>query len=189
MNEVSMNHLTTTEMFQIVDGTIANGEKTRLLVHLETCERCRREVEFHRTLGHAVKEAPRAKLSKDFTRRIVGRVAPEKKKPWTASVLDNLGNIMAMGLVLGIVWYAINIAPAPKSSSEPSAITKAFAAYVEYYGRVRDAASGQMKKVLGEPKKEQASRSNDIVATTLISLLILVAVDRVVGRRVTKIRA
>ena len=183
-----MNHLTTREIFQIVDGTIANGERTKLVAHLEACQRCRQEVMFHKSLGQAAKEVPLAKPSKEFTAHIVGIITPETKKSWMSKTIDNLGNIIAMGLVLSAVWYAVNMAPASKSPSEPSGISKALAVYMEYYAKAREAASKEIVRFAGEPKKEQASKTADVATLTLISLLILVAIDRFVVRRVIKIR-
>ena len=183
-----MNHLTTREIFQIVDGTIATGEKTKLTIHLESCKRCRQEVQFHRSLSQAAREAPLARPSKGFTARIVGKITPETKKSWMSKTIDNLGNIIAMGLVLSIVGYAVNMAPASKSPLEPSAISKALGVYGEYYAKVRDAASKEIVRVVGEPKKEQTSKAADVTMLTLISLLILVAIDRFVVRRVIRIR-
>ena len=183
-----MSHLTTREIFQIVDGTIANGEKTKLIIHLEACKRCRQEVQFHRSLGQAAKEVPLAEPSKGFTARIVGKIAPETRKSWMSKIVDNLGNIIAMGLVLSIVWYAVNMAPASKSPIEPSALSKGLGVYVEYYAKARNAASKEIEKVVGEPKKEQTSKTADVTTLTLISLLILVVIDRFVVRRVIRIR-
>ncbi|MCX6134022.1 MAG: zf-HC2 domain-containing protein [Ignavibacteriales bacterium] len=44
-----MNHLTTSEIFQIVDETLANGARTRIVAHLEVCPRCRQEVAVRQT--------------------------------------------------------------------------------------------------------------------------------------------
>jgi hypothetical protein len=186
--EVAMNHLTTKEIFQIVDGTIANGERTKLMVHLEACQRCRQEVQFHRSLGQAAKDAPPAKLSDGFTARIVSRIAPEAKKSLISKIVDNLGNILAMGLVLSAIWFAVTSTPVSKSSTEPSGISKALALYMEYYAKASDVASKQLVRVVGEPDKSQTSKSADVATLTLISLLILVAIDRFVVRRVIKLR-
>ncbi|MCX6142743.1 MAG: zf-HC2 domain-containing protein [Ignavibacteriales bacterium] len=186
--EVTMNHLTTKEIFQIVDGTIANGERTKLMVHLEACHRCRQEVQFHRSLGQAAKDAPLAKPLNGFTARIVTRIVPEAKKSLMSKIVDNLGNILAMGLVLSVVWFAVMSAPPSRGPTEPSGISKALAVYVEYYAKARDVASKQFVRVVGEPDKDQTSKSADITTLTLISLLILVAIDRFVVRRVIRIR-
>jgi hypothetical protein len=186
--EASMNHLTTREIFEIVDGTIANGEKTRLIVHLEACPQCRQEVQFHRSIGQAAREGPLAQPSKGFKARIVGKVAPEARKSLVSKIVDNLANIMAMGLVLSVVWYAVNMAPASRNTTEPSGIAKALAVYTEYYAMARDATSNEIIGVVGQRKKEPTSHTADVVTLTLISLLILVAIDRFVVRRVTKIR-
>ena len=127
-----MNHLTTREILQIVDGTIANGEKTKLIVHLDVCDRCRQEVQFHRSIGQAVREFPLVRPSNEFTACILGKIAPAAKKSWISRVVDNLGNIIAMGLVLSVVWYAVSMVPSSTSPTEPSGISKALAVYVEY---------------------------------------------------------
>ena len=183
-----MNHLTTREMFQIVDGTIANGERTKLISHLETCQRCRTEFEFQRSLSQAARQTPLARPSKGFTSRVVRKIAPEMKKSWVSRFVDNLGNIMAMGLVLSIVWYAVTLAPTSANPTQPSALSKAFGVYVEYYAKARDAASKEFVHVVGESKKDQATNTSDVATLTLISLLILVAIDRFVVRRVIRIR-
>jgi hypothetical protein len=183
-----MNHLTTREVLQFVDGTIANGEKTELIVHLETCARCRQQVQLHRSLGQAVKEVPLVQPPAGFTARVMGTIAPTPKKSWVSKIIDNLGNILAMGLVLSIVWYAVNTVPASNTQMEPFGISKALTLYLEYYAKARDLASREMVKVVGEPKKEQTSKSADVAQLTLISLLILVAIDRLVLRRVIRIR-
>lgn len=183
-----MDHLTVREIFQIVDGTIANGERTKLMVHLEGCQRCRQEVQIHRSVGQAATDAPLVRPSHGFAARIVARIAPVAKKSWMSNVVDNLGNILAMGLVLSVVWYAVNSAPASKVPSERTRISKALALYVEYYGKARDAASNQLVRVVGEPKKEPTSKTSEVATLTLISLLILVGIDRFVLRRVIKIR-
>jgi hypothetical protein len=182
-----MSHLTTTEILQIVDGTIAIGEKTRLIGHMDSCPICRRELQFHRMLGQAAREAPLAKPSRGFTASVVKRVAPAAKRSWMSSVVNNLGNFIAMALVLSVVWFAVNSTALRKQPVEPSGISKVFALYVEYYAKAREAASKQVVKVVGEPKKEQNSKSPDVAMLTLISLLILVGIDRFVVRRVIKI--
>jgi hypothetical protein len=186
--EVTMNHLTTKETLQIVDGTIANGERTKLMLHLEACQRCRQEVQFHRSLGQAAKDVPLAIPSNGFTARIVSRIAPEAKKSLMSRIVDNLGNILAMGLVLSVVWYAVMSVPTSKGSTEPSGISKAFAVYVEYYAKARDLTSKELVRIVGEAKKDQTSKTADVTTLTLISLLILVGIDRFVVRRVIRIR-
>jgi len=118
----------------------------------------------------------------------VRKIAPESKKSWMSKIVDNLGNIIAMGLVLSIVWYAVTMAPASQNPTQPSALSKAFGVYVEYYAKARDAASKELVRVVGEPKKEQTSKTADVATLTLISLLILVAIDRFVVRRVIRTR-
>jgi hypothetical protein len=184
-----MNHLTTREIFQIVDGTIENGERTRLVVHLEQCQRCLREVELQRRLGQAVKQMPLVKPSEGFTAGVVNIVAPKAKKTWGAIIINNLASIIAMISVLSVVWYAVTMTPSAHNTAQPSAISKALGAYAEYYGKSRDAISKGVTSLIGEPRKDQPSKKIDVATLTVISLIILVALDRFVMRRVIRIRA
>jgi hypothetical protein len=158
------------------------------MVHLEGCQRCRQELQFHRSLAQAAKDAPLSKLPNGFTARVVSRIAPEAKKSLLSKIVDNLGNILAMGLVLSVVWFAVMSTPVSKSPAEPSGISKVLAVYSEYYAKASDVASKQLVRVVGEPGKSQTSKGADVATLTLISLLILVMIDRFVFRRVIKIR-
>jgi hypothetical protein len=183
-----MNHLTTREIFQIVDGTIENGERTKLVVHLEQCQRCFREVELQRRLGQALKQMPLVKPSEGFTAGVVNIVAPKAKKSWGTIVINNLANIIAMVLVLSVVWYAVTMAPSAQNTAQTSAISKALGVYTEYYGKSRDAISKGVTSLIGEPRKEKPSKTVDVATLTVISLTILVALDRFVMRRVIRMR-
>jgi hypothetical protein len=183
-----MNHLTTKEILEIVDGTIANGERTKFQIHLEGCQRCRQEVQFQRSIGRAAREIPCEKPSNGFTTLVIRKIAPETKRTWVSKLIDNLGNIMAMAMVLGAVWYAITLVPQAKAPTEPSVFSKAIGVYVDSYARAREAVSKGFVNTVGEPKKEQTSKTTDVTLLTLISLLILVAIDRFVVRRLIRIR-
>ena len=99
-----MNHLSTTEILQIVDGTIANGARTKLMLHLDSCPKCRAEVEFHRNLVRAAKSAPLERTSRGFTAGVLEIISPSARKSLSSMFVDNLGRILAMGLVLTVVW-------------------------------------------------------------------------------------
>ena len=183
-----MSHLTISEILQITDGTIANGQRTKLVSHLEACSRCRQEVEFQRNLERAARHAPLARPSRDFTSRVISRVDPRAKKSWVAKIVDNLGNILAMGLVLTVVWYVVNTPVASSGTRQPSVFGQAAKTYVEYYSQVRDFVAKERVRLVGQPAKERASKPDNVLMLTVLSLVILVAVDRFVVRRVLKTR-
>jgi anti-sigma factor RsiW len=183
-----MKHLSTTEIFEIVDDTIANGARTKLMIHLEECAKCRQEVEFHRKLERSAKAAPLARPSRDFTARVLSRISPRTQQSWSSKIIDNLGSILAMGLVLTVVWYA-NTNPALSSSSNQITVFSQLAkTYVEYYSRAHDFLAQEKVRLVGEPSKEHGPSTDNAVTFTIVSILILAAFDRYVVRRVIKTR-
>ena len=183
-----MSHLTISEILQITDGTIANGQRTKLVSHLEACSRCRQEVEFQRNLERAARHAPLARPSRDFTSRVISRVDPSAKKSWVSKIVDILGNILAMGLVLTVVWYVVNTSGESGGTRQPSVFGQAAKTYVDYYSQVREFVAKERVRVMGQPAKERASKPDNVLMLTVLSLVILVAVDRFVVRRVLKTR-
>ena len=182
-----MNHLTANEVLQVVDGTVMNGERTRILVHLETCPRCRREVEFSKKMERAVRSAPLSKPSREFTSRVMGKIAPQTKKSIGALLIDNLANVLAMALVLTIVWYAVSVKSESGPAKGPTVVSNALSVYSEYYSKVREFLAADRVKAIQRPVSDQSSETNKIVMFTLISIVILVAVDKIVLRRVIRL--
>lgn len=184
-----MSHLTTSQIFQVIDGTIANGARTELLAHLEACPRCRHEVDFQRKLERVAKSAPLTQPSQVFTANVISQVAPRSKKSWTSKLIDNLSSVLAMGFVLTIVWYAANIPVTASSTTRPSVFSEVIKTYVDYYSRAREFVAKNQIRLTAEPPKERSSNTDDVVLLTVASVLILVGIDRFVVRRVIKIRA
>lgn len=184
-----MNHLTANEVLQVVDGSMLNGEKNRILVHLESCSRCRREVEVSRNLERAARSAPLLKPSREFTGRVMGRIAPQSKRSIATWFINNLANILAMALVLTVVWYAVTLKKPSDANTGPTVVSKALAVYSEYYARVREFFPADRVKAIQKPVTDQSAETNKIILFTVISILILVAVDRLVVRRVIRLRS
>ena len=183
-----MNHLTANEVLQVIDGSMLNGEKTRILVHLESCPRCRREVEFSRNLERVARIAPLSKPSRDFTARVMKRVDPQSKRSIATWFVNNLANILAMALVLTVVWYAVAVKQPAGPATGPSVVSNALAVYTEYYAKVREFFPADRMKAIQKPVTDQSAETNKIVLFTVVSILILAAVDRLVVRRVIRLR-
>ena len=183
-----MSHLTTREVLEIVDGTIANGERTKLLLHLEQCSRCRSEVDFQKSLERTAKDLPLTKPQRPFTGQVLGRVLPRTGKSWVSRIVNNLGSILAMGLVLSIVWYAINNSPASDSGRQPSVLSEAFKVYADYYSKAQTYLAKESSQLTSQPANSRAPKTDNVIILTAVSLLILIAIDRFVVQRVMKTR-
>jgi hypothetical protein len=182
-----MSHLTTNQILQVVDGTIANGVRTELLSHLEACPRCRREVDFQRKLERVARSAPLVRPSQNFTRDVIALVVPRSKKSWSTKLIDNLSSVLAMGFVLTIVWYAANIPVTPSATTQPSVFSEVIKTYVDYYSSAREFVTKNQPRISAQPAKEHSSNPEEVVLLTVVSVLILVGIDRFVVRRVIKL--
>jgi hypothetical protein len=184
-----MSHLTTSEVFQVVDETLSNGIRTKIVAHLETCSQCRQEVEFQRKLLRAAKSAPLVRPSTDLRARVLNAVTPQSKKNLLSKIVNNLGSILAMGIVLTVVWYAGSNTSPSEGSKQPSILSDAVKTYVDYYARARDFVAKKQVQLAGEAVKNPPPGSNNVVYLTIVSIIILVAVDRFVVRRFMKIQS
>ena len=183
-----MNHLTTNEVFQLVDEMLANGARSKILAHLEVCPQCRQEVEFQRKLLRAAKSAPLVRPSADLRARVLNAVTPLSKKSLLSKIVNNLGSILAMGIVLTVVWYAGSTTTPSAGSRQPSILSEAVKTYVDYYARARDFISKKQVQLVGEAPKNTSSQNDNALYLTFVSIIILVAVDRFVVRRLIRIR-
>jgi hypothetical protein len=182
-----MSHLTTMEVFQVVDETLANGARTKIVAHLEICPQCRQEVELQRKLLRAAKSAPLARPSADFRTKVLNAVVPQSKKNLLSKIVNNLGSILAMGIVLTVVWYAGSHTSPSVGTEKPSILSEAVKTYVDYYARARDFVAKKQAQLVGEPVKRPAKGNDNAVYLAIASIIILAAVDRFVVRRFMKI--
>jgi hypothetical protein len=135
-----------------------------------------------------VKSAPLARPSADLRVRVLNAIAPQATMSLLTKVINNLGNILAMGMVLTIVWYAgSNISPS-NEGKQPSILSEAVKTYVDYYARARDFVAKKQVQLVGDAPKTPTPGNDNVIYLTVVSILILVAVDRFVVRRILKIR-
>ena len=183
-----MSHLTTSEVFQVVDETLSNGVRTKIVAHLEICPHCRQEVEFQRKLLRAAKGAPLVRPSANLRAKVLGAVTPQSKKNLLSKIVNNLGSILAMGIVLTVVWYAGSATSTSEGSKQPSILSEAVKTYVDYYARAKDFVAKKQVQLVGEPVKNPKPGNENVIYFTIASIIILVAVDRFVVRKLLRIR-
>ncbi|MGB2869892.1 MAG: hypothetical protein WBD36_15695 [Bacteroidota bacterium] len=181
-----MKHLTTTEIFGVVDGTILNGEKTTVLRHLEECGRCRQEVAFQKTLALAARNQSLTKPSKGFTARVMSTVLPPVHRSLTSRLLDNLGNLFAMMLVVGVVGYIVSGPALSSGSTAQSETYQLFKGFSDGYATVNQFLSQQ--SFLAKQKVVETTSGAKVLLFTIATLLFLAAIDRFVLRQFLKMK-
>ena len=172
-----MNHLTTREILEFVDGTILDGQRTQVIAHLEACSRCRSEVEFHRTLVGAARRQPPHAPTRKFTDRVMQRILPNGQHRWIQTIMNNAGGVIAMGIVLAVLGYAL-LSSNSSASPQPSMITEMVKVYDDLYAKVQEFLKVQATKLESLSPKPRAIGSDKLILLTLLSLVALGAVDR-----------
>ncbi len=181
-----MNHLTVQQILEYVDGTILNGERTQVVAHLESCPRCRREVDLQRALAKGVRDAPLTRPSRRLVDRIMETVLPATGNSLLRKIVNNLGNLLAMIVVLSIFVYALSTPSVWKGDAAPSVISETFKTYTGFYDQVSRYLTTESAKLQSKGSTPSSREGEKIVALTIISLLALAALDKFVIRRVMR---
>lgn len=181
-----MNHLTVQQILEYVDGTILNGERTQVVAHLESCPRCRREVELQRALAKRAREVPLTRPSRRVVDRIMESILPATGNTLLRKVVNNLGNVLAMIVVLSIVVYAVSTPPVWKGDAAPSVISETFKTYTGFYDQVSRYLTTESAKLQSKGSTPASHEGEKIIALTIVSLLALAALDKFVIRRVIR---
>jgi anti-sigma factor RsiW len=180
---MNMTHLTTKQVLQMIDGTLDYAGQAQCTSHLAVCERCRYEMEFQKAVAKAARHQPVVNTSAGFVRRVMLQIVPERRKSWKTRLVDNLGNVLAMGVVLAILGYAISspsVFQAQEQSSQqsfiPQAVSETYAKFVQSIAQRANDATKQIATSTG-------NEGTKMIALTILSLLILVGIDQFVLKK------
>lgn len=183
-----MTHLTTRQILQFADGTLDYAAQAQCTKHLAICERCRREIEFQKVVGKIARHQVPVQPSSGFVQRVMAQIVPQTRKSWKTRLVDNLGNVFAMAMVLAILGYAISnpsLVQLQQQSTTQAIIPQSVSdAYTKFLQTVSQRASEATQQVAKSTGKE----NNNIVALTILSLVILGALDQFVLKRYMGLR-
>jgi hypothetical protein len=104
-----MNHIPYTLICLIADGDTLNVGPEHFS-HLGTCKKCRAEVDLQKRIISISRASATVLPSSKFTRNVMEAVNPNKKKHWWENVVQNMGNVIAMGSVLALLLYVFSVA-------------------------------------------------------------------------------
>ncbi len=183
-----MTHLTTRQMLQMVDGTLDYASQAQCTSHLAVCERCRKEIEFQKSITKIARHQPLITTSREFVRKVMTNVIPQRRKSWRVKLVDNLGNIIAMGLVLAVLGYAVTNPSLFQSADQsqeqsivPQQVTDTYSKIINAFSQTTSDAT---KKVIASSANESAK----MISLTFISLAVLIGLDQFVLKRYLRIR-
>ncbi|MBI3586026.1 MAG: zf-HC2 domain-containing protein [Ignavibacteriales bacterium] len=186
-----MNHLSVEQVFRYVDGTVQSAERQQLEEHLSYCSRCRREIDLQKNLGRVAQKLPLVKPSARFTERVMTSVLPKSQPTWVTKIINNLGNMFAMILVLGVLGYVL-FSPSLKiqtQSSQPSQYSEAlktFSGFYEKFSKAMTTQSAQLTKGVATNSSEGGTK---ILVFTLVCLIVLGTLDKFVLQKKIRLKS
>ncbi|HUL43069.1 MAG TPA: hypothetical protein VLY03_01795 [Bacteroidota bacterium] len=98
-----MNHLSMAQLFECADGT---GSDT-VSRHLNACEECRARLRAVIVTEREIRTLPHEHPSEQFTRRVMERLGIKGSSSLAWTVFRNLGPLVAMSAVTGIVFVVL----------------------------------------------------------------------------------
>lgn len=185
-----MAHLTYDQIQAMGDHTIGDAERRSLEEHLFSCKRCAREVALQESVARAIRQAPLVRPSRRFTKNVMDRILPGSQDSKIFRLLGGAGKILAMGLVLAVMAFALTRTwPGTTESTtavqNQSQVTKVFLQYYAQAQQLLLAGSDKMGQTLTQQSTTPQSK---ILAMTILSFAGLALVDRYVLRRFLKMK-
>ncbi len=185
-----MTHLTTKQILQFTDGTLDYASQAQCTNHLAVCERCRKEIDLQKAISKIARRQTPVQPASGFVQRVMTHILPRQQKSWKAKFIDNLGNVFAMAMVLAILGYAISnpslfhIQVQQQSTTTsiiPQSVSDTYAKFLQSLGQQASAATQRVITTTGRD-------NNNVVSLTILSILILGALDQLVLKRYMGLR-
>lgn len=183
-----MNHLTQEEIDGLSDGSLNPEHRARVETHVAACARCARELRLQQNLGKAIAQLPLEKTSVEFTGRLMERILSSQKATVWSRLLLHAGNVFAMMLVLGVIGYVLTTPKLFVKSEQPSAVTKAFKPFQQFYSDARSFLTSRSEQLNQGVLGTSSPHAFRLLTFALITLVVLGAFDRYVIRRIMHLK-
>lgn len=186
-----MNHLTASELFELVDNRLDEGRKRGLEAHLAVCDRCRRAVELERSVRHVVRNAPIVKAPEGLSASIMVKLSTRADDSLILRLLGKLGNFIAMAAVLAVIGFVIVQVSDVKvrSAGSSSSFTHIVAPLTEMYTKGVQTFNYRTSAITQAIDSKSGARFWNTIFIVLLTFCVLAAADKMFGKRLTKLRS
>jgi hypothetical protein len=174
-----MKHIPFDIICKIADGELSQKEVELYINHWKSCQSCQKETELQRLIMKASNRAKLVEPSNNFTRSILEIINPSQKKKWSEWLLHNLGNIIAMVLVLAFLGYILSIAETSDFQTEKSAKNKPVTEFVQIIQKGSSEINSCLKSIFSI-QSIKTMHTNTIVYA-LLAIILLMLIDRITG--------
>jgi hypothetical protein len=185
-----MNHITTPELFEFEDNRLDKDRAGQVASHLAVCAHCRRRAELERSTHHIVQSEPLIKAPEHLAALVMVNVAAPARDPFVLRLLSKLGSLMAMFAVLVVIGLAISKVSGMNEQTDNSwqSITHAVAPLSEIYGRCMQVFVNGTSTISQSIESAGDIQFWKTVFLIVLTIGVLVAADKMFGRRFIKLR-
>jgi hypothetical protein len=172
-----MEHLSFDIICRMADGDILQGDIELHLTHLKSCQACQQEVELQKSIIRVSQQIRLVKPSTSFTQNILEVITPSQKKKRYEWLLHNMGNAIAMALVLAFLGYIFSITDTGTfKNDEPTKIKP-----VIEFVKIIQMGTQQLGSYLTPKLSIQSSGASHThtIIFALLAIVLLVFIDRI----------
>ena len=101
-----MNHLTSDQIQDFIDGVISNEAE----LHLRQCSPCQSKMRAYKKLDRTLRSVPLDEPPQNFTQRVMQQVGVRQLPSFSWTLFKNLAPLFALTLVAGIAFVALRMA-------------------------------------------------------------------------------
>jgi hypothetical protein len=156
------------------------------LSHWKSCQSCQQEVEFQRSMIKESREEQLVNPSSRFTQSVLDVIIPSQKKRWYEWLLHNMGNVIAMALVLAFLGYIFSITDSRAFHNKPAKVNP----ILEFNKIIQD-GSQQLVNYLTPKFHSQGSGASHThtIIFAFLAFVLLVFIDRIAGHFFRQLKA
>jgi hypothetical protein len=111
-----MKHPTSFELQEYLDGLIDDKKRSEIEIHVGFCNDCDAALKSLRNLGAAISNIPQEKTSHNFTDGVMRQLGVKPSQSFAWKILRNLAPLFALLVLVGIIYWAMNVAGTLDSS-------------------------------------------------------------------------
>jgi hypothetical protein len=182
-----MEHLSFNIICSIADGDMPQNEIELHLTHLASCPACQQEVELQRSIVRVSRQIRLVKPSTNFTQGILDVIIPSQKKRWYEWLLHNMGNVIAMALVLAFLVYIFSITDTGAFKNDNPTKIKPVIEFV----KIIQMGSQQLGNYLTPKLSIQSSGTSHThtIVFAFLAIVLLVFIDRIADHFFRRMKA
>src|SRR6267142_1260599 len=104
-----MNHPSTLQLREFLDGSIPASEAGTILHHVKSCNECQTHLQHLRQFDKQVQRALHVRAPKGMTNIVMARLSIEDDPAFAWSFFKNLAPVLALGIIASIVLAIFKI--------------------------------------------------------------------------------